>query len=222
MSRYVVEPMQARHIPAVTAIERLSFSTTWPASAYKRELQRNHQARYVVAKRTAAAGALRRGPRFAVAVGGSAPEPEGLLARVARYLRGDEPSYEQKEADELESIVGYAGMWLMVDAAHITTIAVDPPYRGEGIGELLLVALADLAIELAASELTLECRVSNYVARRLYRKYTFRNAGIRRRYYSDDGEDALIMTSEALGSETFGLVLNENRRRLHERLAPHG
>ncbi len=71
---------------------------------------------------------------------------------------------------------------------------------------------------LGASTVTLECRVSNTVAQALYRKYTFRNAGIRKRYYSDDGEDALIMTTEPLDSETFQQVFEANRARLMERL----
>jgi len=109
-------------------------------------------------------------------------------------------------------------MWLMVEEAHITTIAVDPAYRSEGIGELLLLALLEQAEDLGAGEATLECRVSNYIAQRLYRKYTFRDAGIRKRYYSDDGEDALIMTSEPLVSSVFQQALAQNRDILFNRL----
>lgn len=217
--RYVVEAMQVYHIPAVTMIEELSFSTTWPPSAYRREIERNQLAQYVVAKRTPAAGPPRREGRFRVARAERPAENQGLLARVTSYFRGDSPAFSPDEADELESIVGFAGLWLMVDVAHITTIAVDPPYRGEGVGELLLLGLLDRAIDVDAGEATLECRVSNYVAQRLYRKYSFRNMGIRRHYYSDDGEDALIMTSESLQSRTFRLVLDDNRRRLEERMA---
>jgi len=65
---------------------------------------------------------------------------------------------------------------------------------------------------------TLECRVSNKVAQRLYRKYLFHDAGIRKRYYSDDGEDALIMTTERLDSDEFQDILATNRDQLSERL----
>jgi ribosomal-protein-alanine N-acetyltransferase len=212
--------MQVRHIPAVAAIERLSFSSTWPASAYKREIERNATAWYAVAKRLAAAGPPRRPPRF-LATEGYTPEADGMLNRLARRIRGDPPPFDPDDADELELVVGYSGLWTMVDTAHVTTIAVDPLYRGEGIGELLLVGLIDRAMELGATEVTLECRVSNYVAQALYRKYTFRGAGVRKRYYSDDGEDALIMTTEALSSQTFQLILEQNRQRLMERMAVH-
>lgn len=95
-------------------------------------------------------------------------------------------------------VVGYGGMWLMVDEAHITTFAVDPDYRRRRIGERMLLALLDLAAERRAREATLEVRLSNLAARRLYEKYGFRPVGLRPRYYSDDNEDALIMTTSPL------------------------
>jgi ribosomal-protein-alanine N-acetyltransferase len=92
-------------------------------------------------------------------------------------------------------IVAYAGMWLVVDEAHITTFAVDPAWRRRRIGDRLLMALLDLAIARGARDATLEVRVSNLAARRLYEKFGFRPLGIRPRYYTDDGEDALVMTT---------------------------
>jgi ribosomal-protein-alanine N-acetyltransferase len=213
--------MKVKHVPAVTAIEKLSFSSVWPASAYKREIERNQLAYYAVARRTPGAGAPRRAPRFSVPAE-PVPEGQGMLTRLARKIMGEGPVVPAEDVDELESIVGYAGLWLMVDSAHVTTIAVDPPYRGEGIGELLLLDLIDRATAMGAAELTLECRVSNYIAQALYRKYTFRNTGLRKRYYSDDGEDALIMTTEPLGSQTFRLVMDRNRTQLAKRMAAGG
>ena len=97
-------------------------------------------------------------------------------------------------------VIGYAGVWLMVDEAHITTFAVTPAWRRRRIGERLLLAVLDLAVARGAREATLEVRLSNLAARRLYEKYGFRPVGIRPRYYSDDHEDALIMTTEPLAS----------------------
>jgi [ribosomal protein S18]-alanine N-acetyltransferase len=99
-----------------------------------------------------------------------------------------------------DEIVAYGGTWLMVDEAHITTFAVHPRYRRRRIGERLLLALMDLSIDRHAREATLEVRLSNLPARRLYEKYGFRPVGIRPRYYSDNQEDALIMTTEPLDS----------------------
>ncbi len=97
-----------------------------------------------------------------------------------------------------DTIVAYGGIWLMVDEAHITTFAVHPDYRRRRIGERLLLALLDLARDRSAREATLEVRLSNLPARRLYEKYGFRPVGIRPRYYTDNNEDALIMTTEPL------------------------
>ena len=97
-----------------------------------------------------------------------------------------------------DRVVAYAGMWIMVDEAHVTTFAVHPTWRRRKVGERLLLALLDLAIARSAREATLEVRLSNLAARRLYEKYGFRPVGLRPRYYSDNGEDALIMTTEPL------------------------
>jgi ribosomal-protein-alanine N-acetyltransferase len=97
-----------------------------------------------------------------------------------------------------ETVVGYGGMWLMVDEAHITTFAIHPTWRRQRIGERLLLAFLDLAIDQRAHEATLEVRLSNLAARKLYEKYGFRPVGLRPRYYSDDHEDALIMTTSPL------------------------
>ena len=95
-------------------------------------------------------------------------------------------------------VIAYAGIWLMVDEAHVTTFAVLPAYRRRGIGGLLLSELVDLSADLGARVVTLEVRLSNASARRLYQQFGFRPVGVRPRYYSDDAEDALIMTTERL------------------------
>jgi ribosomal-protein-alanine N-acetyltransferase len=99
-----------------------------------------------------------------------------------------------------DAVIGFAGLWVMVDEGHITTFAVDPRWRRRGVGQRLLLALLELAGARRAREATLEVRLSNMPARRLYEKYGFRPVGIRPRYYSDNGEDALIMTTDALAS----------------------
>jgi ribosomal-protein-alanine N-acetyltransferase len=97
-------------------------------------------------------------------------------------------------------IVAYAGVWLLVDEAHITTFAVLPDWRRRGIGARLMLAVMRLAVQLGAHEATLEVRLSNVAARQLYQRFGFRPVGVRPRYYSDNGEDALIMTSLPLAS----------------------
>ncbi len=111
-------------------------------------------------------------------------------------------------------VVGFGGVWLMVDEAHITTFAVDPAWRRRRIGERLLVAILDVAAARGAREATLEVRLSNLPARRLYEKYGFRPVGLRPRYYSDDNEDALVMTTEALDGPSMRSRLDRLRAAL--------
>jgi len=111
-------------------------------------------------------------------------------------------------------IVAYGGMWLMVDEAHITTFAVHPAWRRQHIGERILLAFLDLALDRRAHEATLEVRLSNLAARRLYEKFGFRPVGLRPRYYSDDNEDALIMTTETLDSGSMSQRLERLRSEL--------
>lgn len=93
-------------------------------------------------------------------------------------------------------IVGYGGVWLIIDEGHITNIAVEPQYRGQGIGNFLVEKLIDICKERGITSLTLEVRKSNIVAQSLYKKYGFKECGIRPGYYSDTKEDAIIMWKE--------------------------
>jgi ribosomal-protein-alanine N-acetyltransferase len=98
---------------------------------------------------------------------------------------------------ELEGeIIGYGGMWVIMDEAHVTNIAVRADYRGQGLGKCLLHELQRTAVFFGAVKMTLEVRVSNEIAQGLYRKFGFEPAGIRPGYYSDNNEDALIMWAE--------------------------
>jgi [ribosomal protein S18]-alanine N-acetyltransferase len=191
--RYVVEPMTMSDIPRVTEIERLAYATPWPTSAYRRELQENTWARYIVARDTLLRESTPDSP----------PIQEHPRRGFPLSLLPNRAPAPQPPRPDLASIVGFAGLWLMVDEAHVTTIATHPDYRGRGVGELLLSSLIDTSYEIGARVVTLEVRVSNYVAQNLYRKYGFREAGIRKRYYSDNHEDALIMWTPEIRSEDY-------------------
>jgi ribosomal-protein-alanine N-acetyltransferase len=95
----------------------------------------------------------------------------------------------------------------MVDEAHIVAIATHPEYRRRGIGERLLSRALELAREREARAVTLEVRVSNLPAQRLYEKFGFRRVGVRRRYYTDTGEDAIIMTTPPLDDPAYQELL---------------
>lgn len=151
--------MGSADIAAVMAIEHVSFSPGWPATAFERELAQNKMARYLV--------------------------------------------LEGSGKGAIDGIVGFAGLWLMLDEAHVVTVAVVPEQRGKGYGRLLVHGLVGLASSHGMDVATLECRVSNATARALYGSYGFYEVGLRKRYYSDNQEDAVIMTTEKLSSPPF-------------------
>ncbi|MCY3802437.1 MAG: ribosomal protein S18-alanine N-acetyltransferase [Chloroflexi bacterium] len=197
---WIVEPMRLEDLDRVREIERRSFSTPWPRDSYRNELVENRMAHYVVLRR--------EGPDP------EEPELEAVDKRPGFWRRILGRSGDRKSKD----VVGFAGIWFMVDEAHITTVAIDPDWRGRGLGELLLLALIEKSIAINASLITLEVRVSNDIAQRLYYKYGFYSNGVRPRYYSDNGEDALVMWSEEVGSLTFRRRLEKNKAALGERI----
>ncbi|MEN6521725.1 MAG: ribosomal protein S18-alanine N-acetyltransferase [Armatimonadota bacterium] len=116
-------------------------------------------------------------------------------------------------------VVGYSGMWIIMDEAHITTIGVDPEYRGRKIGEQILIAMLEEAQRRGACRATLEVRESNDVAQNLYRKYGFVPAAIRRGYYSDNDEDAIIMWVDDMFSPGYQDMLKRLKQNLLDEAA---
>lgn len=112
-----------------------------------------------------------------------------------------------------DRIVAYGGIWVILEDSHVTTLAVDPDYRGKRFGEVMLLRLVDEALDRGAAWMTLEVRESNAVAQRLYRKYGFTTVTMRRGYYSDDNESALVMWAGNLRSELYRNRLNVLRER---------
>lgn len=95
---------------------------------------------------------------------------------------------------DLPPLLAYGGYWILGDEAHIVTIASHPDFRGRRLGELMLLHLIGLAREAAVESITLEVRVGNAPARGLYAKWGFEQIGLRKRYYRDNGEDALLLS----------------------------
>ncbi len=210
--RYVLRPMVEADIPQVVDIERESFPTTWPQTAYKREL-RNRLARYLV---------VTEPPEDQAPEPAQSPEPpepsrRGFWTGLRRLL-GAEPEPPPPPTSEL--IVGFLGLWLMVGQGHIVTIAVRESHRRRGIGEWMLIAALNLATEEEQETVTLEYRRSNVAARSLYAKYGFVEVGVRRRYYSDNHEDAVIMTTPPILAFRYRALLSE-RGDAHRRRWSH-
>jgi ribosomal-protein-alanine N-acetyltransferase len=170
---FLLRRMERRDIPEVMKIERRSFPTPWPESAYHYEIRyRSTSHFYVLQPREATVPGLRE-----------------RLMQLGRKSESDTPP-----------ILGYFGLRLLSDRAHLANIAVHPGWRRRGLGEFLLLAALEEGFEHEKWQVTLEVRPSNRVAIRLYARIGFHRTGVRRGYYQD-GEDGIIMT---LGPVTVG------------------
>ncbi len=193
---FLVRPMTFDDIPLVEEIDREAFPTVWPPTSFRREMD-NRLARYLVVS----------------SIGEGAPPPAAshppVTERKATGLFRRLWPFRQPKAEEARLlappvlIAGFAGTWFMVDEAHLVAIAVRASYQRRGLGELLLIATIEMAMQRGAREVTLEVRASNSPAQLLYEKYGFRGVGVRKGYYSDNQEDAIIMTTDPIGSATY-------------------
>ena len=207
--------MHLDDVDEVGRVERDCFASPWPASAYRREVRENRLGRYVVLERVESPVQPAQGDPRIGADGGD----HGLRRTFSSLLRPLGLSSEQRDDEPRRArIVGFAGLWLMLDEAHITTICVASCERGRGLGELLLSHMLDISREIGAERVTLEVRVSNTVAQRLYRKFGFTTEGVRPRYYSDNNEDALIMWSQRFDSAEYSDQLERLRSTVRGRI----
>jgi ribosomal-protein-alanine N-acetyltransferase len=197
---------------AVAEIEMEAFPTTWPPTPFRKELS-NRLARYLVSYVPTEDADLPEAPEPVVYISKS----DSLLKRMLQgvWPRIDLGSRRVDYQDlRLDFIPGFVGMWFMADEAHITAIAVLETHQRRGIGELLLIGCIELAILRNADVVTLEVRVSNTLAQGLYKKYGFEIVGSRKKYYTDNKEDALIMTTGKIQEAEY-------QRELHEKIALH-
>lgn len=189
---YIVEPMVLNDLDQVMDIEQVAFPAPWPEQSYRFELTKNENSTMLVVR-----PGLRLDSRL-----------EQWLSRFGLVKRGP--------------VLGYAGFWLLVDDAHIATLAVHPAWQGRGLGELLLLSLLEQGAKLGARRATLEVRISNLVAQGLYQKYGFAIVSRRRRYYADNNEDAYIMATPPFDTPEFQANLHQCRIRLQARLGAKG
>lgn len=117
-----------------------------------------------------------------------------------------------------QKLIGYLGFWVIADEAHVTTVAVQPDYRGNSLGELLIVHGIDRCMSQTIRWVTLEVRLSNYSAQNLYYKYGFASVGTRLKYYQDNQEDALIMTTPDILSESYRKAFNQLKGGLQHKM----
>ena len=191
----MVRRLRTEDIDQVVEIEQEAFSAIWTSTPFKRELN-NRFASYLVA--------------CCDPEGGLPGEPGGGDEAAhppfrARLLNLAQSLFRREQSAGAAGtlVAGYVSVWYQGEEAHITEIAVRETMRGRGIGELLLIGSLRAAVEYGARVMTLEARVSNFIAQRLYEKYGFKSVGTRKAYYSDNREDAVIMTTSPIGTEEY-------------------
>ena len=195
---FAVRPMEERDLLQCAEIERDAFPALFPPTSFKREFK-NKIARYLIAARVDEDGSA-RAPDASEA-DGDRPFINRLLSNVWRQRNS---AWQVGQ----EFIAGFVGIWYMVDEAHIVAIGVRTEFRGKGIGELLLISAIEQALELDARVVTLEVRVSNSVARNLYGKFGMTEQGVRKGYYTDNREDALILSTYQIHSSDYSRQLD--------------
>ena len=194
---YALRPMGAHDIDQVAAMEREAFPTLWPPTSYRRELK-NRVAEYLVC--------VREGEFVTV-------EPPRRSRLLRLFSRRNKPTLPL----QVPLLVGFVGVWYQAGDAHIVSIAVREEYRRRGLGELLLIGAVEMAVRRGQQVVTLEVRASNDSAQALYAKYGFSQTGLRPRYYADNHEDAVIMTSDQLGSAEYDALFAGLRKAFEER-----
>jgi ribosomal-protein-alanine N-acetyltransferase len=192
----------------VIAIEKEAFSPLWVSTSFKRDIN-NQRANYLVAcfdEEVSPEEMLAEidSDQSAVEV---EPPPPKIWSRVLGRL-GLSSKDGPNTVEDLFNIAGYVSVWYQGEEAHITEIAVKETLRGRGVGELLLIASLKASIEHGSKVMTLEARVSNFIAHRLYQKYSFKSVGIRKAYYSDNREDAVIMTTSPIDTTEYDTLFD--------------
>lgn len=213
-----IRDMNLRDVAQAAEIEREAFPPPWPPTNFKRELTSNWLTCYLVACKQLEHSITPAGEHSSSAgVAPPASKLGSLRSGLMRWLGA-----ENVEPLTSQLILGFVGLWFMVDEAHLSYIAVRTAHRQHGIGERLLIAAIEASLERNAQFITLEVRASNEAAKGLYRKYGFEEVGIRRAYYTDNKEDAVLMTLQTINSPTFRASFHHLREAHASRWATTG
>ena len=194
---FAVRPLEERDVLQSSEMEREVFPTLVPSTSFRRELK-NRAARYLIAWRSGEPG--ENGAEGPPEPPSDSPDDGGL---VGRLLRSAGPLGRPWARQPTQLLAGFIGVWYMTDEAHVVAVGVRNRFRGRGVGELLLIGAIEQAVLRQATVVTLEVRVSNHAAKSLYRKYGFVERGIRKKYYTDNREDAAIMTTGPIQHPPF-------------------
>ncbi len=200
---HAVRTAELSDVEEMEEVERLAFPTLFPPTRFRRELGKANTL-YLVAARDwtheerELGGAWTEGGDERPGIVGTLVSLiklpfRALFATVGGRRRPLPPQH----------VAGLVGLWFVMDEAHVVIIGNRPGDRRKGIGELLLISAIEASIAQGSRVVTLEVRSSNQAARSLYHKYGFREVGVRKRYYADNNEDAIIMTTPPVQGDEY-------------------
>ena len=187
-----IEALTEENLSAVIQMDKACFGGLWTEEGYRREINSPNSQLLVIK-----------------------PKPkQGQLSPNASRL--------ETEHNNVAPLMGLGCVWFILEEAHITILAIQPPYRRQGLGQLLLITLLETAIQRQSEWATLEVRISNQTAQKLYEKLGFITIGQRKKYYKDTGEDALILWNKGLQKRSFHHDLEQLKQQTVARLQKAG
>ncbi len=195
-----LKPLTAEQLTAAVELDHLCFGGLWTKSGYERELNSPNSQLLILEGR-------RQNPPLT-------PPRRGTGGRREEDLTSSITSFPVSPL-----LLGLGCFWSILEEAHITILAIHPDWRRQGLGQLLLYALLRNATKCKLERATLEVKPSNQAALSIYQKFGFIEAGRRRNYYRDTGEDALILWRSGLQTPEFTAILTDFYQQLQPRLA---
>ncbi len=220
MTSIKLQPLDHTLLPAALQLDHLCFGGLWTLDGYQRELESPNS------------------DLLAIVPAPSTPDEEAVVITDITEERSEflvNPKVNPKAnlstsrpratsatpSAASDPLLGLGCYWAILDEAHITILGIHPDYQRRGLGHLMLCALLDRARQRDMARATLEVRISNQSALLLYQKFGFQIAGQRKGYYTDTGEDALILWRGKLQSTEFGTLLTTQWTEIHHRLTHH-
>jgi ribosomal-protein-alanine N-acetyltransferase len=206
-----IKHLAAEHLNSAVELDRLCFGGLWTIEGYRRELgSPNSDLLGLWASETGDCVSERLDSEL------KSIEPNSILGSKPSSLEISHPATQNSKLPQ--KLIGLGCLWAILEEAHITILAIDPRFQGRGLGQALLWALLKSACDRQLERATLEVRSSNLAAVALYKKFGFKEAGRRKRYYEDTGEDALVMWRSGLEKPEFQQYLAVEKVQICDRL----
>ncbi|PSB32628.1 ribosomal protein S18-alanine N-acetyltransferase [Stenomitos frigidus] len=210
MTFLALQPLSAALLPAALVLDQRCFGGLWTLDGYRRELESPNSELLVLIRETEG----RRQEAGEAEAVGEDEETEVRPELKTQNLKNPTP--------HASPLLGLGCYWAVLEEAHITMLAIDPTHQRQGLGQALLYALMASAHARGLERATLEVRISNQSALSLYQKFDFCEAGRRRRYYPDNGEDALVLWRGGLQRPEFAERLKVWQQQVCDRLCTPG